>query len=40
MSLMDTIKKKEINNIHFLDGKEDVRPFLKIMDIYVCSSEQ
>ena len=36
---MDTIKKEEINNIHFLDGKEDVRPFLKIMDIYVCSSD-
>ena len=39
MSLLDTIKKEEINNIHFLDGKEDVRPFLKIMDIYVCSSD-
>ena len=39
MSLMDMIKKEEINNILFLDGKEDVRPFLKIMDIYVCSSD-
>ena len=38
-SLMDMIKKEEINNILFLDGKEDVRPFLKIMDIYVCSSD-
>ena len=38
-SLMDLIKKEEINNIHFLEGKEDVRPFLKIMDIYVCSSD-
>ena len=37
--LEDIIKKEKIKNVYFLHGKKDVRPLLKIIDIYVCSSD-
>ncbi len=36
--LVEFIKKFKIKNLYFLGAKKDVRPYLKIMDIYVCSS--
>ena len=32
------IKDKDIKNVYFIDSRKDVRPLLKAMDIYVCSS--
>ena len=37
--LKDIIKKEKIENVYFLNHKKDVRPILKIIDIYVCSSD-
>ena len=36
--LKNMIKKYKISNVYFLNAFNDVRPFLKIIDIYVCSS--
>ena len=37
--LLDYIKKLGMKNFFFLGTRADVRPFLKAMDIYVCSSK-
>ena len=37
--LRNIIKSNKIKNIYFLDSYDDVRPILKILDIYVCSSQ-
>ena len=37
--LVNIIKVKGIKNVYFIDSKKDVRPLLKVMDIYVCSSD-
>lgn len=34
-----TIKNSNIKNFFFLNAREDIRPLLKIMDIYVCTSK-
>lgn len=37
--LKDTIKQLKIKNFFFLKLKKDIRPLLKTMDIYVCTSK-
>jgi len=37
--LLSTINREELNNIFFLGSRIDVRPLLKVMNIYVCSSK-
>mgnify|MGYP006080376079 CR=1 FL=1 len=37
--LLDDINKLGMKNFFFLGPRLDVRPFLKIMDIYICSSK-
>ena len=34
-----TIKSSAVKNFFFLNSREDIRPLLKIMDIYVCTSK-
>ena len=38
-SLKKIKKKEKIDNVIFLEGKKDIRPILKILDIYICSSD-
>ena len=38
-NLLDDINKLGMKNFFFLGTRLDVRPFLKVMDIYVCSSK-
>ena len=37
--LLDNISRQGIKNFFFLGSRMDVRPLLKIIDIYVCSSK-
>lgn len=37
--LLNSINKLEIKNFFFLGSRSDVRPLLKVMNIYVCSSK-
>lgn len=37
--LKDIIYKENITNVHFIENKKDIRPLLKLIDIYVCSSD-
>ena len=37
--LLDSINKLGIKNFFFLGSRSDVRPLLKAMNIYICSSE-
>ena len=38
LSLLAMLENLEVRNVHFLGGQNDVRPFLKRVDVYVCSS--
>jgi len=37
--LLDNITREGLKNFFFLGSRSDIRPFLKVMDIYVCSSK-
>jgi glycosyltransferase involved in cell wall biosynthesis len=38
-SLVDLLKDNQIENVHFIEPRNDVRSLLKVIDIYVCSSK-
>ena len=38
-NLLKLIRQTGIRNVYFLNSRKDVRPLLKIIDIYLCSSK-
>ena len=39
IKLNEIINQNKITNVYFLNSRKDVRPILKMIDIYVCSSK-
>ena len=38
-NLVELMRELDVKNVHFLNSRKDVRPLLKIIDIYLCSSK-